>query len=204
MRIPDCGICGPNESLIMNNFEDNMNTPDGREWLAMQFVLGELPSHDAEQFEAALTDDLELCELVAQSAQLIAGLAAIRTTTRVVASSLVVSPVATASLVSSPRRMWSVKATLAMAMVFAAFFSLKSSQPELSGSSIVELESLSHGEMPDLGLADVDVASDETLVSTDSESRLNVLDAPEWLVTAVELEQGAEGLDEDDEESGVF
>jgi hypothetical protein len=188
----------------MNNFEDNINTPDGREWLAMQFVLGDLPSHDAEQFQTALADDLELCKLVAQSAQLIVGLAAIRTTTRVVASSPVVSPVASASLVSSSRRMWSVKATLVMALVLAAFFSLKSSQPELSGSSIVELDSLSHGEMKDLGLADVDVASDETLVSTDSESRLNVLDAPEWLVTAVELEQGSEGLDEDDEESGVF
>lgn len=188
----------------MNNFNDNMNTPDGREWLAMQFVLGELPACDEEQFEAALTDDLELCELVAQSAQLIAGLAAIRTTTRVVASSPVVSPVASASLVSSSRRMWSVKATLAMAMVLAVFFSLKSLPLELSGSSIVELESLSHGEMTDPGLADVDVASDESLVSTDSESRLNVLDAPEWLVTAVELEQGAEGIDEDDEESGVF
>lgn len=188
----------------MNNFEDKMNTPDGREWLAMQFVLGDLPSHDAEPFEAALTDDLELCELVAQSAQLIAGLAAVRTTTRVVASSAVLSPVASVSLVSSSRRIWSVKATLAVALVLAAFFSLKSSPPELSGSSIVELESLSHGEMTDLGLADVDVATDETLVSTDSESRLNVLDAPEWLVTAVELEQGADGLDEDDEESGVF
>lgn len=186
----------------MSTFEDNLKTLDGREWLAMQFVLGELPERESVAFDAALTDDLELCELVAQAAQLIAGVATLRMeklrSVEVGHVRPAVSQFATQSFIrranndDGVRRTWSVKAALLMVAVLGVFMCVSPKGSESTpGQVLVDLEAFGHDDMSplQLGLDAVEAENDDGNSAVEDDPTLSVLEAPEWLMSAVELEQ---------------
>ena len=56
--------------LNSNNFDNVQPVADDTQWLAMRYVFGELSDEQAESFEAAMAEDVALCEIVLQATQL--------------------------------------------------------------------------------------------------------------------------------------
>lgn len=184
----------------MSDFTNRLAMTDEREWLATQYVLGELSAVEAEMFEVAMLDDADLCQLVAETSLLISGVHA--ASHQVFQSSPKVTIGANFDR-SKNRTTWPVKSALAAALLFAVSVTLRPSTDSSEGRlASADLDVLSSTEMSvaaDVVESELDVVADET----DPNCRLCSLDAPEWLVTAVELEQESDSGDNDDD-SGVF
>ena len=56
--------------LSLNNSDAVQHDADDAQWLTIRYVLGELSDEQAESFEAAMADDVALCEAVLQATQL--------------------------------------------------------------------------------------------------------------------------------------
>lgn len=181
---------------------DQMTSADDRQWLAMRYVLDELSAGQAAEFETAMADDVSLCEAVSEAVQLCAGV--------VLACQADHSSEAAVRLV--PRRQQQSRfavfaACSALAMILIVLFVTRPSEApavvaEGSASEADVLASLVSDELPSETSSD----SEDDLMLDDS---LADLVAPEWLLTAIELddalnEPGAFPGQTPDDETDVF
>ena len=166
---------------------------DSLNWLAVQYVLGELSECEAFAFEERLATDLAACEAVAEATRLTLTLHVAAADSQAVpalaADSFHVSPSTTnRSSKTTPRGSWLALAgaTTAASVLLAAMSfgpaSSPSTQLAVVDRSASELVSLwragSTAAELDIDDADVELA----------ESRLEVA-VPDWLFAAVSLEQ---------------
>jgi len=185
---------------------------DDRAWRAAQYVLGELSDSDAEAFEQMMLDDADLCELVLNATRLQAGIAvacresstdSVRPLVKlsVVKLSVVDSTPAFAAVRSQVSRIAVSLAGLGLAGILLTFAT--GSGEQSSGElAVVNAETadalanlISESETSELlALQDVD---------TDVDPVLSEVATPEWLLTAIELEDSS-GQPQSSEESEVY
>jgi anti-sigma-K factor RskA len=180
---------------------------DDRAWRAAQYVLGELSDSDAEAFEQVMLDDADLCELVLNATRLQAGIAvACRESSTdsvrpLVKLSVVESTPAFDAVRSQVSRIAVSLAGLGLAGILLTFAtgSGEQSSGELAVVSAETADALanliSESETSELlALQDVD---------TDVDPVLSEVATPEWLLTAIELEDSS-GQPQSSEESEVY
>lgn len=177
-----------------------------REWRAARYVLGELPETEAEAFELAMLDDSGLCELVLNAARLQIGIIEVLgDTSRSTGKPVVVLTIADQSPSFMPDRSRTARvavslAGLGLAGILLTFATVRGRAPiELS---VVNPETVN-------ALADL-ISESETSdllalqeVDTDVDPALSEVAAPEWLLTAIELENGT-GQPPSSDESDVY
>ncbi len=180
---------------------------DDRAWRAAQYVLGELSDSDAEAFELAMLDDADLCELVLNATRLQAGIAVAcgETFTEfvrpVVKLSVLDSTPAFVTVRSHVSRIAISLAGLGLAGILLTF--ANGSGERSSGEfTVVNAETVD-------ALADL-ISESETSellalqdVDTDVDPALSEVATPEWLLMAIELEDGG-GQSQSSEESDVY
>ena len=185
---------------------------DDRAWRAAQYVLGELSDSDAEAFELAMLDDADLCELVLNATRLQAGVAvACRESSTDSVRPLVRLSVVKLSVVDSTPAFVAVRGQVSRIVVSLAGLGLagilltfatgygEHSSGELAVVNAETADALanliSESETSDLlALQDVD---------TDVDPALSEVATPEWLLTAIELEDSS-GQPQSSEESDVY
>ncbi len=156
-----------------------LETSEGRDWLAMQYVLAELPDDQRTAFEDAMLDDVSLCEFVVGATRLTAGL-----TRALAAEAKGARPVVKRRAMSSQVSIFVAGIVLVaflMVVVRSQFGSLNQSVTLDDSETADAFVNFLADDEASLSLADV--ADD-----TDSTDSLSDLVAPEWLLTAVELE----------------
>lgn len=170
----------------MKNLSEQLRTPEGRDWLALQYVLGELTTADTVAFEHLLEHDELLCEAVIVASRLVQGLRG-----GIVDQQGVVvergSPSVRPAGVRWAGRMVGT-AALATVMCLAVGFSLSSISSTADEATVSAYAGLIAEEISE---AESESEVDATLL----ESGIT-LEAPEWLLTAVELESGEISADE--------
>lgn len=182
----------------MTDISEHLTTAESRTWLAMQFVLGELTDDQTAQFDAAMLNDPTLCDAVIEATRLTSGL--------MLAPELSSSPLPLPGLssvrqpASGHRRgfvSWIVGGAVVAAMSLSVMSVLSPSKdsaglsisgPQVALATAVDMETANvYVELlPDDGLLEADEDGVEESVDRDA---MNDLMAPEWLLTAVELEQ---------------
>ena len=176
-------------------------------WRAARYVLGELSDSDAEAFELAMLDDAELCELVLNVTRLQAGIAvACRES-----SAESVRPVVNLSVVDSTPAFVLVRSQMSRIVVSLAGLGLAGILLTFAAGS----GERSSGELAVVNAETVDALADlisesETSgllalqdVETDVGPALSEVATPEWLLMAIELEDGSVQLGSK-EESDVY
>ena len=166
---------------------------DSLNWLAVQYVLGELSESDAFAFEERLATDLVVCEAVAEAARLTLTLQVAAADSPVVATCATNSPrvlpdATVHSSKTTPRGSWLVLAgaTTAAAALLAAMSLGPASSPstqlarvDRSASELVSLWRIGSAVAElDIDDADVELAESGAEVAV-----------PDWLFAAVSLEQ---------------
>lgn len=190
----------------MTGHTDHTHRRDPLNWLAVQYVLGELSESEAFAFEELLATDLAACEAVAEATRLTLTLHAAtgsQSVPALVADSFHASPSTTNhSSKTTPRGSWLALAgaTTAAAVLLAAM----SLGPASSPSTQLALVDRSASELVSLwraGSAAAELDFDDADVEL-AESRLEVA-VPDWLFAAVSLEQPnpAANLTEDRQEN---
>jgi hypothetical protein len=180
---------------------------DERAWRAARYVLGELSDSDAEAFELAMLDDAELCELVLNATRLQAGVAvacrerSAETAVPVVKLSVMDSTPGFVAVRSQVSRIAVSLAGLGLAGILLTFS---------TGSGVRSSDELAvvNAETVD-ALADL-ISESETSellafqdVETEVDPALSEVATPEWLLMAIELEDGS-GQPQASEESDVY
>jgi hypothetical protein len=200
----------------MNNFlpqseSSDTASSDEREWLAMQYVLGELSSEQADEFEDAMAKDLSLCDDVMVATRMLAATmlaceSAVGVDQAKAVRSETIRP-------RTPRRQSAV-ARINLCLMGAALLGCLI----LAGKTWFDASGLPDGSMaaaddsvtaiafaqllPDRLQVDANVEMEDETSLDDS---LVGLDAPEWLLTAVELEAAdVETRQNQDEDAKVF
>lgn len=142
------------------------------DWLAQQYVLGELSPAARTQFEARLADSPELCQRLAEAVLLFEAL-------------VVSAPVIQRPTPSTPRRSWASFAAVLAASVCLLLTWLPSTRGTVERDNIaVQLVSLwrVQADLPrPAALTDADF-EDEADWSSDQ--------VPSWMIAAVSLERG--------------
>ena len=188
--------------IAMNNIsDDNLHEApliDDAQWLAMQFVLGELTEEQSERFQLAMTGDVSLCEAVVEATRLTAGISLACGLERVPSSPVVLTTMPS-SRVESVRPVYSraivLGAMIVMAMSVLAVVTLQNSLR--SASSIAAADGTATAEalamlLKNDGTNYANNDYDEWIVSDDS---ISSLVAPGWLLTAVDLDAASESDD---------
>jgi len=192
----------------MSGIAEQLTTVEGRDWLAMQFVLGELTELQAAEFDAALMGDPGLCDAVVNASRLMSGIALACESNAVVSHAADrLQSVGPQSRGLRGRRLKLVVTAAAALGILATV--VKSQLPPAASL----LSSSVQATFADVATADalVSLLPDDSMVVMDTESEefgfaedsLSDLAAPEWLLTAVELEQD-EAADESPVDGGVY
>jgi len=203
----------------MNNSDLNENTSlqsadDASEWLAMQYVLGELSAEQVERFESAMAGNVALCELVLTATKLSAGIAMafesqqskaspVSVRFETVLAEKTVSPVLRERQVFA--RLSVFLATSAMGLAVLTMMTLDHSRTStivLHDDAVADAFAMLLGSSPS---NDLNSEFDEFV---ESEDTISSLVAPEWLLTAVDLDAAAElddpQADNPEDESRIF
>lgn len=182
---------------------------DDVQWSAMQYVLGELSDEQTELFEAAMADDVTLCEAVLAATRLTCGIA--RACKSQASNQLMIAGV---TMIAEPvpcsrpayARFGVFAAASAMILAVLAMVTLQSGQNSGNFAVADDATADALALLLDDALAnDMNPELEEWTVSDDSVSSLV---APEWLLTAVDLDaaaaaEGHSGISPDDE-AGVY
>jgi|GEM_PF-929164 len=188
---------------------DSQQDLDDVQWSAMQYVLGELSDEQTELFETAMADDVTLCEAVLAATQLTCGIALAcamqPSTQRVILDvKMIAEPVAVSRPAFASFGVFA--AAVAMVLTVIAMVSLQPRQGDVDFATVDDatadaLVLLLH----DASANDMNTELEEWTVSDDSVSSLV---APEWLLTAVDLDAAAASEDHQgiktDDEAGVY
>ena len=149
-------------------------------WLATQYVLGELSGADRESFETRLAGDVAACEAVMSASRLLLTVQAVSA-----APTPAVSTPAT-NLRRSARGAWAAVAAVCMAVValcLIPFSTPDTVESVASNDSAAQLVSLWRtGGVPDEDLEEVDDSVDDDVA------------VPGWMIAAVSLEAQAKEL----------
>ena len=182
---------------------------DDVQWSAMQYVLGELSGEQSELFEAAMADDVTLCEAVLAATQLTCGIALAcksqPSTQPVIAGvTMIAEPVPCSR--PAYARFGVFAAASAMILAVLAMVTLQSGQNSGNFAVADDATADALALLLDDALAnDMNPELEEWTVSDDSVSSLV---APEWLLTAVDLDAAAASEDHPgispDDEAGVY
>lgn len=172
----------------MTSHTDITQNRDSLNWLAVQYVLGELPESDQLAFEERLASDSVACEAVAEATRLMMTLQSAVTDVATVAAPQVVTP-GVRSAKTTPRGSWLALAgaTTAAAGLLAAM----SLGPNGSRQTQLVRVDRSASELVSLwrtGSAAIETEADELDVEV-AETNHDVA-VPNWLFAAVSLEQG--------------
>lgn len=180
---------------IMTSHTDDTQKRDSLNWLAVQYVLGELPESDQFAFEERLASDSAACAAVAEATHLMLTLQAAVTDVATVAAPQVAIP-SVRSAKTTPRGSWLALAgaTTAAAGLLAAM-SLGPNGPrqdqvarvDRSASELVSLWR-SGSSAGRAGSSAAESDADESDVEV-AEASPDVA-VPHWLFAAVSLEQG--------------
>lgn len=182
----------------MDTISEQLRTAEGREWLAMLFVLGELSEDQCSQFEAAMLEDVALCEVVVEASRISAGLVLALETKPELSR-----PVAIRQRSAISRFTVFAAGTALVVLLIAVvnsqfFFPAGHSVVVEDADAADALVNLLSTDPP----ADVDAESDDEPMLDDS---IADLVAPEWLLTAVDLDEAEVDGDKDaDDDSAVF
>lgn len=178
-----------------------------RAWRAARYVLGELSDSDAEAFELAMLDDAELCELVLNATRLQAGIAvACRETStdsvRPVVKLLVAD--STPGFVAVRSQMSRIAVSLAGLGLAGILLTFATGSGERSSGELAVVNAETVDALADL-ISESETAELLALqdVDTDVDPALSEVATPEWLLTAIELEDGS-GQPQSSEESDVY
>ena len=191
----------------MNHSE--LNTSEGRTWLAFQYVSGELSVDGVEAFELAMLADASLCEAVAEMTAVCCAVGQVSAITGAVGNYTAASKVATATQVSlavaAPAEFKVCKSGTGMMLaslvtvvccgilaVVVSSLPNNADRPELAVSSLEDSGVENHS--ADLVAAEllVDVWANGAVVVVDhefdeSELATDDLEVPEWLLAAVAI-----------------
>lgn len=193
----------PNEADVRQSLVDENH------WLAMQYVSGDLTDEQAESFELAMVDDISLCEAVLLATRLTSGIVLACSAERSSRPELVS---VARSLTPTPHR----RSRLALFGVFAAtvamvlvVIGMMTPQNGAAPGKVASADDAAAKMLATLlhntSAGDMNVEFDELSVADDSVSSLV---APEWLLTAVDLDsaatQGQLPVIGTDDESGVY
>jgi len=198
--------------LISNNTDAVQPDADDAQWLAMRYVLGELSDEQAESFEAAMADDVALCEGVLQAILLNSAVALAFESQQSGRTALVgvtsdESSLPVVAINRSPFARFGVfAATAAMVLAVLAMVMLQNSpQAEVLSSDDDATADMLAMLLDNSSSSDLSGEFDEFSSADDSVSSLV---APEWLLTAVDLDSAGDQNDipaiRPEEESGVY
>jgi len=173
----------------MSEITEQLATTEGRDWLTMHFVLGELTEQQSAEFDAAMLNDSTLCDAVVHASRLMLGIALACESTPIFSPVPVTPPVPVSSRSRGRRMGIEVIASAVMgvmaAFVYSQFLPLSSFVPVTSLESPADVDAFV-SLLPDETTGDVGADDEDFAFLEDS---LTDLTAPEWLLTAVELEQ---------------
>lgn len=179
----------------MNEIMKQLNEIDGRDWLAMQLVLGELTDEQAAEFDEVMLNDPALCESVVTATRLASGIVRARESSSVIipATTLRRSVIARSGVFVAGAALLGLLVTLANLQ----FSTPPRAVSQFSANLLDDADALARL-LPDELPSPADIESSDEPFLSDS---LADLMAPEWLITAVDLEQAAATqVDPDDSE----
>lgn len=181
---------------------DQMSFPDDQQWLAMRYVLNELSAEQAAVFEAAMADDVRLCEAVSETVRLCSGVMLACEAERCSAGAV---PIAPGGQRQSRFAVISALAALALILV-VVFFNRPLSTPTVVAEGLASEADVLVNLFSDEESSETTADSETDLMSEDS---LSDLVAPEWLLTAIELDDALKEPGEfpgqtPDDETDVF
>ncbi len=167
----------------MTSHTDDTQDRDSLNWLAVQYVLGELPESEQFAFEERLSTDSAACEAVAEATRLT------MTLQSAVADVAVVTTPGVRSAKTTPRGSWLALAgaTTAAACLLAAM-SLGPNGPRQDQLARVDRSASELVSLWRIGSSAVETDADESDVEV-AEANPDVA-VPNWLFAAVSLEQG--------------
>jgi len=166
-----------------------------RDWLALQYVLGELSDADREAFEERLADDLAACESVAAASRLVLTVRAAASAKGVPS----VGPASTADSRSQTKSAFSAWLSVVVASAAMALLCLFATQTPVNPPSNSDVASVDHAaaELVSLWRSGMDADEgdvDDMDEGLDSSSEDAV---PGWMLAAVSLETpGIDGTSE--------
>jgi hypothetical protein len=176
----------------MTQFSELMRTQEGRQWLASRYLLSELTLAEQHVFESALEHDPELCEILSETVRLHVG---IQSAFAARAMTQFVGPVSVQAQVRS--RFSRLSVSSALITVVGLMLAIRATgvgsvvPDEATAAAYARLIS-EEGQLPgaemETGDLDLDV--------------IQGLEAPEWLLSAVELESGDQ--DESQDNSQIY
>ncbi|MDA1230394.1 MAG: hypothetical protein O2856_06440 [Planctomycetota bacterium] len=182
---------------------------DENDWLAMQYVSGELTDEQAESFELAMVNDVSLCEAVLLATRLTSGIVLACCAEQSSRPELVSVALSLTPMPRSRPRLALFGVFAATAAMVLVVIGMMTPQKIVAPGEVVSADDAA-AEMLALLLhnasgGDMNVEFDELSVADDSVSSLV---APEWLLTAVDLDSaGTHGelpVIGPDDESGVY
>lgn len=193
----------------MNNDRLLNDEADAGAWLATRYALGEMTDAELEEFERRLLTDVAICDEVVSAVQMLSAVAMVEASTLSRRSdggnSITVAPR------SAPRSVRAHRTTTAIVAVSCAVVLLATFVMMSSGPSTPELALDAEGAdvflqlmAEDSGRSLAEDVSDETVFDDLAEELI----APEWLLTAIDLDEAdggkAESGAEPDDETELF
>ena len=159
-----------------------------RNWLAMQYVLGELSDNERTAFEERLPTDLELCEAVTAASHLLLTAQAARTPADVVSSHLTQVPTRTVS--KSHRSLFAVVVATA-AMALAVLLVVRLPHGSHQGANLVSNQNPQAAELVSLWQSGLDPDNEDSDDLEDDLVSAADVAVPSWMLAAVSIEAGA-------------
>lgn len=199
-------------SDLISKHTDTMQPGDDVQWLAMRYVLGELSDEQAETFEAAMSEDVALCEVVLQATLLNSAVALVYQSQHSVmpvmagvAGDETILPFrATDRSSFAPFGVFVATAAMVLAVMAMVWMQNSPQAKELASDDDATADMLAML-LHNSSSSDLSSEVDEFSSTDDS---VTSLVAPEWLLTAVDLDS-ASVLDDvpamsPEDESGVY
>ncbi len=196
--------------MTQDKTNTSQSTLDDVQWSAMQYVLGELSDEQTALFESAMENDVALCEAVLAATQLTCGIA-LACESQPSAQPLIAS----VTLIAAPdsfRRpafarfgVFAAAAALVLAVLAMVTFPTRQGPDDLAAVDDATADALAML-LNDAEASEMNTELDELSGSDDSVASLV---APEWLLTAVDLDAAAASSEDHpaigpDDEAGVY
>ena len=147
-------------------------TDDQLDWMAQQYVLGDLPAAETESFELRLANDLKACEAVAAASILVQGIRIAREDGRIVTS-------------ANPRK----SSGFAKVVVAASLLIAMGVIWQVSNRTIVSNDKSNAVELVSQWRSDSTVDTNDVDDMDDDTELAAELEVPTWLIAGVSLEQ---------------
>lgn len=175
----------------MNEFSEQLKSVDGQAWLAMQYVLAELSEDQRAVFEDAMAVDTNLCEAVVEACRMSAGVVLACEADRIAVPRVIVRPRKSLStrfgVIAACASLFALIVLMRLPIRDRMSENMSSYDDAAAAEALVGLlqDQLPSGADSD---GEVDTAADDSLAN---------LIAPEWLLSAVDLDEPAVSGDDE-------